>query len=153
MRKFINKYLGFGGKMRYNERGEEIPDPTKPEIPLGFKKPESLADQVARLVRSEKMKEEARRHGRETFEEADDFDVGDDYDPRSPYEEIFDPTAVSDQKKPAAPAAPPAGKKATPSADPSSGNPSGGKKARGKAPQAPSAPDSQDPESSGTQDD
>lgn len=80
-------------RIKYNERGEEIPDPTKPEVPLGFKRPESLAEQVKRLVRSEQMRMLARQSGHETFDEADDFEVGDDFDPRSPYEEIFDPTA------------------------------------------------------------
>lgn len=77
----------------YNERGEEIPDSTKPEIPLGFKKPESLAEQVARLVKSAQLREQALASGHETFEEADDFEVGEDYDPKSPYEESFDLTA------------------------------------------------------------
>lgn len=80
------------GQLRYNERGEEIPDPTKPAVPLGFKKPESLTEQIRRLIRSEAFAREAERRGHETFEEADDFDVGEDYDPRSPYEEIFEPT-------------------------------------------------------------
>lgn len=79
-------------KMKYNEKGEEIPDTTRPELPLGFKRPESLAQQVARLVRSELVARAARESGHETFDEADDFAVGDDYDPRSPYEEVFDPT-------------------------------------------------------------
>lgn len=86
--------------MRYNERGEEIPDPTKPEVPLGFKKPETLAEQVHRLVRSAQLREQALAAGHETFEEADDFDVGDDYDPRSPYEEVFDPTAAPPKEVP-----------------------------------------------------
>jgi len=80
-------------KMYYNEKGEEIPDPTKPELPLGFKKPESLAEQVRRLVRSEQVRLAAEKSGHESFDEADDFEVGEDYDPRSPYEEIFDPTS------------------------------------------------------------
>lgn len=95
-------------KMKYNARGEEIPDTTKPELPLGFKKPESLAEQVRRLVRSEHIKMAAQAAGVETWEEADDFDVGDDYDPRSPFEEIFDPTWSApettpvEEKKPSA---------------------------------------------------
>lgn len=78
--------------VKYNKQGEEIPDTTKPEIPLGFKKPDSLAEQVRRLIRSEQLRQAALSAGHETFEEADDFEVGDDYDPRSPYEEVFDPT-------------------------------------------------------------
>lgn len=79
-------------RVKYNEHGEEIPDSQRPELPLGFKKPESLAEQVRRLIRSEHVRQAAMASGHETFEEADDFEVGDDYDPRSPYEEVFDPT-------------------------------------------------------------
>lgn len=74
----------------YTKNGEEIMDDSRPEMPLGFKRPETLAEQVRRLVRSS-ISDAARHAGAETFEEADDFDVGDDYDPQSPYEETFDP--------------------------------------------------------------
>lgn len=74
-----------------DEKGHEIPDSTPMALPVGFKRPESLQDQIRRLIRSERLAMEASSLGRETFEEADDFDVGDDYDPTSPYEEVFEP--------------------------------------------------------------
>lgn len=53
--------------------------------PVGWRAPEPLAEMVRRLVRTE-LSQQAAQLGAETFEEADDFDVGDDYDPVSPWE-------------------------------------------------------------------
>lgn len=71
--------------MRYDEQGRELPDPTPVEIPVGFQRPESLQEQIKRLVRTE-LSAQAQAEGFESFEEADDFEVGDDYDPSSPHE-------------------------------------------------------------------
>lgn len=71
--------------------GHEIPDSTPVAPPIGYKKIPSLAEQIRQAILSEKLKEAAQSQGLETFEEADDFDVGDDFDPRSPYEESFEP--------------------------------------------------------------
>lgn len=60
-----------------NERGHEVPDDTPVAMPVGFRKPESLQDQIRRLVRNE-LSARAMDQGLETFEEADDFDVEDD---------------------------------------------------------------------------
>lgn len=73
-----------------DENGHEIPDQTRLTLPLNFKRPETLAEQVQRLVRTH-VSAEAAQAGAESFEEAEDFDVGDDIDPTSPYEEHFDP--------------------------------------------------------------
>lgn len=70
--------------------GDEIPNPTPVEIPAGFKIPETTEERFQRMIRHS-MSEWAQRNDAETFEDADDFDVGDDDDPRSPYEEEFDP--------------------------------------------------------------
>lgn len=40
----------------------------------------------------------AEAEGMETFEESDDFDVGDDLDPSTPYEADFDPPSAEVQK-------------------------------------------------------
>ncbi len=74
-----------------DKNGHEIPDQTPLSLPLNFKRPETLAEQVQRLVRTH-VSREAAAAGAETFEEAEDFDVDDDIDPSSPYEEHFDPT-------------------------------------------------------------
>lgn len=71
--------------------GLEVPDPNPLEAPIGFKKPMSMNDRIRQMIRSEQLRMAADQSGMETFEEADDFDIGDDYDPHSPFEEVFDP--------------------------------------------------------------
>lgn len=51
---------------------------------------DSLGERVRAAILSEKLAREALEAGQETFDEADDFNVGDDYDPSSPYEEVFE---------------------------------------------------------------
>lgn len=80
--------------MPHDKNGHEIPDPTPVAVPVGWSAPESLVDQVRRLVRQE-FSQQARATGHETFEEADDFDVDDDFDPSSPWELNFDQEAAS----------------------------------------------------------
>lgn len=83
-------------RLSMNALGHELPDPTPMEMPSGMKRPETLAEQVRRLVRSEKFNLEREAAGEETFDEADDFDVGDDFDPSTPYETFFDPILERD---------------------------------------------------------
>lgn len=84
---------------RLTEDGQEILDPTPVAPPVGFVRQPSLAEQIRQMVRSEKLALEAEAAGFETFEEADDFNVGDDYDPRSPFEEHFEPTPIEELKR------------------------------------------------------
>lgn len=71
---------------KYNEKGQEIPDPTPVVMPLGYERPESLSDVVARMVRIH-ISKQAHEMGLETFEEADDFSMdGDDEVLPSQYE-------------------------------------------------------------------
>lgn len=81
-----------------DSEGREILDPTPMEPPVGYSRQPSLSEQIREMVRSEKLRQEAEAAGMETFEEADDFDVGDDYDPTSPYENDFDPP-IEEMKK------------------------------------------------------
>ncbi len=76
-------------KCSLDSDGHEILSDVPISLPMGFKTPETLAEQVRRLVRHEQF---AAQFGddAETFEEADDFDIGDDYDPSSPFEQVFD---------------------------------------------------------------
>lgn len=79
------------GKRNLRTGGVENTDSTPLRIPLGFKRPETLAEQVQRLVRGH-LSRVAEEQGFETFEEAEDFDVEDDMDfPETPYELVFDP--------------------------------------------------------------
>lgn len=78
-------------KTKYDDQGRELPDPTPKAMPVGFKRPESLDEQIRRLIRTH-MSDTAEEQGYESFEEADDFDVeDDDYDPETPFEMDFDP--------------------------------------------------------------
>lgn len=72
-------------------RGREILDPVPVAPPLGYKREKSMFDHVRELVRSEHVRLAALAEGKETFEESDDFDVDDDMDIETPYEENFDP--------------------------------------------------------------
>lgn len=68
-----------------DERGREIPD-SKPMVhPLGLSVQETLADKIKRMVRYE-LSRQAEAQGHESFEDADDFDVGDEPELKSPYE-------------------------------------------------------------------
>lgn len=80
-----------GAHLKFDDEGREIMDPTPIAPPIGYKKAPSISETIRNLIRSERLKQEAAAQGYETFEEADDFDVGDDFDPTSPYEEVFEP--------------------------------------------------------------
>lgn len=116
-----------GSKKPHDHRGREIPDPVPLAPPLGYKRSPSLAEQVRAMVQSERLQQELRGSGAETFDEANDFDEPDE-DPASPYEFDEDaeleahfireqltnppepkaaPAASPQQKEPAAPAAAP----------------------------------------------
>lgn len=63
--------------MKFNEKGQELPDPAPLAIPLGAKKPETLVEMMRRLIRQD-LSRHAQEEGNETFEEANDFDIEED---------------------------------------------------------------------------
>lgn len=72
--------------------GRQVPDGTPMAPPIGYKKQQSMVEIVREMVRSERLKQEAENAGAESFEDADDFDVGDDPDQlKSGWENDFDP--------------------------------------------------------------
>ena len=75
---------------RHDELGFEKGNPTPVHIPVGFQRPPTLAEQVARLIRSSDVRKYAESQGLESFEDADNFDIDDANDPSSPWEEHFD---------------------------------------------------------------
>jgi len=79
-----------GAHLKFDGEGREIMDPTPIAPPLGYKRSKSISEQIREMVRSEKLRQEAEAEGYESFEDADDFEIG-DFDPRSPYEEVFEP--------------------------------------------------------------
>lgn len=72
-------------------KGRELPDPVPMAPPVGYQRQPTLTERIREMVRGEHVRLAALQAGQETFEEADDFEVGDDFDPTSPYEEVFDP--------------------------------------------------------------
>lgn len=83
-----------GKPLELNERGAgayEVPDPTPMAPPVGYKRQPSIFEQQRDMMRAHFAAFE--KEGFESPEEADDFNVGDDYDPTSPYEHNFDPPA------------------------------------------------------------
>lgn len=70
---------------RLDDQGRETLDNSPVCLPLRFKKQDNLAAQVRDLVKAQ-FSALAEAQGFESFEEADDFNVGDDYEPNSPYE-------------------------------------------------------------------
>ena len=68
-----------------NVDGSIVGDPVPIEPPIGYERQPSMMELVRDMVRSEKFKEGLGEN--ESFEEADDFDVGDEPDLlRSPHE-------------------------------------------------------------------
>lgn len=75
-----------------NKAGQEILDP-RPAAPALGKKPEMhIRDYIRSLVMSEKLRQDLEAQGVETFEEANDFEVGEDYFPDSEYENDLEPS-------------------------------------------------------------
>lgn len=62
----------------YNEKGEQIPDNTPVELPLGYEHPEDLQSIIRRMVTDAVIVAAQEADGVDTEEEADDFDVMDE---------------------------------------------------------------------------
>lgn len=60
-----------------DESGAEVLDPTPVELPIGYKHPKTLEERIQEAIRQE-LSQVASKEGYETFQEANDFDVGDD---------------------------------------------------------------------------
>lgn len=84
---------------KHNERGEEIIDPTPKQPPLGYKRSLSLSEQIAQQVRIQRLAMLEDMMDPETEDEADDFNVGDDFEPFSQYENDHMPTLANLKKQ------------------------------------------------------
>lgn len=71
--------------MPHDKDGREINDPTPVQAPVYWRAPPTIQQQIQRYVRTE-LSRQAAEAGVETFEEADNFDTGDDEELKSPYE-------------------------------------------------------------------
>lgn len=111
----FEKFSRLTGERIHDEKGHEIPDPTPMEPAIGHRPGPTLREQIRAMVLE--ASREAESAGYESLEEADDFDVGDDYEPESPYELDADLPAVAELKRrkeeaeKVAPATPPKPKK------------------------------------------
>lgn len=74
--------------------GKEFPNPTPIAPPLGFVPTPPVHELIAAMVMRGVQEQMQRERGEdlESPEDADDFDVDDDFDPSSPYEHDFEPT-------------------------------------------------------------
>lgn len=126
-----------GGRYRrrddfIDDLGREIPDPRPMQPPIGYKKQPSMFELIREATAREVALYAANREP-ESLEESEDFDVDDDYDPTSPWENDFDPPwsevrqaiAEAREKRAAAPPAQPAGQplQSPPAPQPPSGRP------------------------------
>lgn len=75
----------------HDEQGRELPDPVPLAPPVGWHAQPSMFDVMRDMIRGEHLKAFAESQGSETWEEAQDFDVGEDEFPGSPYEGEFEP--------------------------------------------------------------
>lgn len=82
----IKKMVG-----KFDEFGHELVDGRSMEPPLGYEPSKSIQDMIAEAVRGREVQKALAELGEETFEDADDFNVGDDLDPTSPHEAYFEP--------------------------------------------------------------
>jgi len=86
----MEKHIGNNTtEKKFTENGEEIMDPTPVASAMKFKQRSQFSD-IRRYIANE-LSRQAAENDQETLQEADDFNVGDDFDPTSPYEEQFDP--------------------------------------------------------------
>lgn len=63
------------GRSGYNKKGEEIPDPTPRELKIDLEAEMPLELKVMRAIRSEEWVHLMEKQGRESFQEANDFDI------------------------------------------------------------------------------
>lgn len=107
-----------------DENGHEVPDPVPLAPPLGYQKQPSMIDNIRAMIRSEHLRRAAEEMGAETFDEADDLEMpeADDYEPASPYEQVFEPTPIPELRRRAAEASQPASQPAPEPAPPAPGS-------------------------------
>lgn len=65
---------------KHHKDGKEYLDDTPVSIPSGLRRPPSIHEMIRRYVRSEQFAEKMRAEGKETEEEANDFELEDEED-------------------------------------------------------------------------
>lgn len=84
-------------RVRHDEQGREKLDDRPMQPPLGYKRAPSLAEQIRQQVIAAKLEELDALQ--ETDEEADDFEIGDDFEPLSPHENDHIPSIKELRKR------------------------------------------------------
>lgn len=107
-----------------DEYGREKPNPFPLEPPIGYKKQPTIAELMRQAIRQ--ASEEAKAAGAESEEEANDFDIDDEFDPQTPYEHDFEPDPLLErmialQSRPPRPQEPAAAPAAAPAPTPPAG--------------------------------
>lgn len=76
----------------FNEKGEEVFDPRPLDIPIGFGKPPTIQELLAKFVYNPELRQAMAERDDlpEDFDEADDFDIPGE-DMSSPWEDGFNP--------------------------------------------------------------
>lgn len=74
-----------------DDKGREVVDGIPLAPPVGYRAEMSQSERIRQMIQSEHLRMAAEMQGMESFQQADDFNVDDDYDPSSPYEDQFDP--------------------------------------------------------------
>jgi len=77
-----------------DEHGREKPNPVPLQPAVGYKRQPTIAEQMRMMIRQASV--EAAMAGAESEEEANDFDVGEDMEPHSPWENDFEPDPALD---------------------------------------------------------
>lgn len=78
----MRKHINDG---RHNEQGHEILSDKAVSLPVRIRRNDALTEQIRAFIRDE-VSRSVSGEGYETFDEANDFEVEDDYDPKSPHE-------------------------------------------------------------------
>lgn len=84
---------------KHNETGGEILDPRPMQPPLGYKRTLSLSEQIAQQVRIANLRILEDMAIAETEDDADDFNVGEDFEPLSQHENDHMPTLANLKRK------------------------------------------------------
>ena len=84
---------------RKRERKQEYNSGEKIELPTRLRMPDR-DDRIRQMIRHELFRQAAGKEEKETFEEADDFDLDEGEQWVSPYEEEFDPDFDAPPAKP-----------------------------------------------------
>lgn len=92
----VSEYAVKLDERRQTDDGKEIPSDVPMAPPVGFVRQPSMVEHMRAMVRSELLRQHVEAQGLETFDEADDFDIPDDLEPQSGYENDaqFEPALV-----------------------------------------------------------